>query len=325
MYRLDLTLPFPSSRRRMSNQRPFVFLVLLFSGHWSLCQSDIRIVDSIQVLGNKHTERMVILREFDLEPGDTLSQQELNDIMAQSKARLESTFLFTRCQILQIPDSVLLNHCRIQVIVIENWKEVHKLHSKAFEIYKNDGRLNELLKYPNEQDTWGDFIEAWAGFKLVTGNSFVYAKMIEGGNNNGKPYELYVLPAQYMYILADIQRFPPTIAGYQLNYGPLWDFSKQEILQDKYFNPQWNTTGNQLYGQSPLMAAAKNLTRSNEAKTAAVASFQNGGPAGVLFMNDDRFDPMSGSQQAQALKKECFDMADSYTCVLGYMKQEKIW
>jgi hypothetical protein len=25
------------------------------------------------------------------------------------------------------------------------------------------------------------------------------------------------------------------------------------------------------------------------------------------------------------LKKECFDMADSYTCVLGYMKEEKIW
>jgi hypothetical protein len=25
------------------------------------------------------------------------------------------------------------------------------------------------------------------------------------------------------------------------------------------------------------------------------------------------------------LKKECFDMSDSYTCVLGYMKQEKVW
>jgi hypothetical protein len=25
------------------------------------------------------------------------------------------------------------------------------------------------------------------------------------------------------------------------------------------------------------------------------------------------------------LKKECFDMADSYTCVLGYMKQNKFW
>ena len=25
------------------------------------------------------------------------------------------------------------------------------------------------------------------------------------------------------------------------------------------------------------------------------------------------------------LKKECFDMSDSYTCVLGYMKEQKIW
>ena len=25
------------------------------------------------------------------------------------------------------------------------------------------------------------------------------------------------------------------------------------------------------------------------------------------------------------LKKECFDMADSYTCVLGYMIEQKIW
>ena len=25
------------------------------------------------------------------------------------------------------------------------------------------------------------------------------------------------------------------------------------------------------------------------------------------------------------LKKECYDMSDSYTCVLGYIKQEKIW
>lgn len=186
---------------------------------------------------------------------------------------------------------------------IENWKEMEKLHKKAFELYTGDARLNELLKYPNEDDTFGDFVEAWSAFKLITGNSFVYAKMIEGGNNSGKPYEMYVLPSQYMYVLADIQNFPATIAGYQLNYGPLWNFTKQEILQDKYFNPQWNTTGNQLYGQSPLMAAAKNLTRSNEAKTAAVASFQNGGPAGVLFMNDDRFDPISGTQQAQALKK----------------------
>jgi HK97 family phage portal protein len=183
-----------------------------------------------------------------------------------------------------------------------NLKELETLHKKAYEIYTGDQRLNELLKYPNEEDCWSDLVEQWCGFKLITGNSFIYGKLIEAGNNQGKPFELFALPSQYMAIIANINVFPPTRAGYQLYYGQMWSFDTKEILHDKYFNPQWGVTGGQLYGQSPLRAAAKNLTRSNEAKTAAVASFQNGGPAGVLFMNDERFDPTSGQQQAQALK-----------------------
>ena len=183
-----------------------------------------------------------------------------------------------------------------------NLKELETLHKKAYELYTGDQRLNELLKYPNEEDCWSDLVEQWCGFKLITGNSFIYGKLIEAGNNQGKPYELFALPSQYMAIIANINVFPPTRAGYQLYYGQMWSFDTKEILHDKYFNPQWGVTGGQLYGQSPLRAAAKNLTRSNEAKTAAVASFQNGGPAGVLFMNDERFDPSSGQAQAQALK-----------------------
>lgn len=186
---------------------------------------------------------------------------------------------------------------------IESFRTLEQLHKKAFEIYTGDSRLNDLLTYPNGEDTFGDLVEQWCGFKLITGNSFIYGKLIEGGANNGKPFELYALPSQYMAVIANINVFPPTRVGYQLYYGEMWSFDTREILHDKYFNPQWNVTGNQLYGQSPLMAAAKNLTRSNEAKTAAVASFQNGGPAGVLFMNDDNFDPISGMQQAQALKR----------------------
>jgi HK97 family phage portal protein len=183
-----------------------------------------------------------------------------------------------------------------------NLKELEQLHKKAYELYTGDQRLNELLKYPNEEDCWSDLVEQWCGFKLITGNSFIYGKLIEAGNNQGKPFELFALPSQYMAIIANINVFPPTRAGYQLYYGQMWSFDTKEILHDKYFNPQWGVTAGQLYGQSPLRAAAKNLTRSNEAKTAAVASFQNGGPAGVLFMNDERFDPTSGQVQAQALK-----------------------
>jgi HK97 family phage portal protein len=185
---------------------------------------------------------------------------------------------------------------------ITNWQEVNELHKKAFEIYTGDSRLNDLLKYPNGEDTWGDLVEQWCGFKLITGNSFIYAKLIEAGANQSKPFELYALPSQYMAIIANVNEFPPVRAGYQLYFGEMWTFDPKEILHDKFYNPQWNVTGNQLYGQSPLRAAARTLTRSNEAKTASVAAFQNGGPAGVLFMNDDRFDPTSGTQQAQALK-----------------------
>jgi HK97 family phage portal protein len=192
---------------------------------------------------------------------------------------------------------------------VKNWKELSELRAKAFEEYNGDSRLNELLKHPNDEDSWADIVEQWCAFKLVTGNSFVYGRLIEGGANEGKPLSINVLPAQYMAIIANVEVFPPMVAGYQLYYGKLWSFDRREILHDKYFNPQWNITGNQLYGQSPLRAAAKVLTRSNEAKTAAVSAFQNGGPAGVLFMNDDRFDPISGASQAQALKKSVSEKA----------------
>ena len=185
---------------------------------------------------------------------------------------------------------------------ITNWQEIADLHKKAFEIYTGDARLNELLKYPNAEDTWADLVEQWCGFKLMVGNSYIYAKLIEFGSNQSKPFELFALPAQYMAVIADIEAFPPIRVGYQLYFGKLWSFTPKEILHDKYFNPAWSVTGAQLYGQSPLMAAARTLTRSNEAKTAAVSAFQNGGPAGVLFMKDSRFDPTSGQQQAQALK-----------------------
>ena len=186
---------------------------------------------------------------------------------------------------------------------VTSWKEINDLHKKAFEIYTGDARLNELIKYPNSEDTMADLIEQLGAFKLITGNAYLAAKMIEGGANMGKPYELYVLPSQYTGIIANVEVFPAVKTGYQVYFGRLWSYDVKEVMQDKYFNPYFTATANQLYGQSPLMAAARTLTRSNEAKTAAVASFQNGGPAGVLFMNDDRFDPTSGTQQAQALKK----------------------
>jgi len=186
--------------------------------------------------------------------------------------------------------------------LISDWKAVQELKNQSIEIYKNDARLNELLKYPNDEDTWSDLIEAWGGFKLATGNSYIYGKLIEGGANQGKPLSLNVLPAQFMSIVANVSVFPAVRQAYKLYYGVTYDFNKEEILHDRIFNPKWSATGLQLYGMSPLQAASKNITRSNEAKTASVANFQNGGPAGILFTDDLRMEGDTAVAQADALK-----------------------
>jgi HK97 family phage portal protein len=182
-------------------------------------------------------------------------------------------------------------------------KQLADLHMKALEPVKVGGRLTNLLQFPNENDSWGDIVEAYTAFKLITGNAYVYGKQIPVGINKGAPLGLYVMPSQYMSILANLNVFPVSPVGYQLYLQFTQNFNTQEILHDKYFNPNWNIVGNQLYGLSPLQAAAKVLTRSNEGKQAAVSNYQNGGPKGMVFVADDRYDPAQSVQEAQDIRK----------------------
>jgi hypothetical protein len=47
----------------------------------------------------------------------------------------------------------------------------------------------------------------------------------------------------------------------------------------------------------------------------------------IIWENVAQLEPQITWQytKKQTLKKENFDMTDSYTCVLGYMKSKKIW
>lgn len=182
-------------------------------------------------------------------------------------------------------------------------KAVEEMHAKALEPVQSTTRITELLERPNEQDSWADLIEAYATFKLITGNTYLFAKMIPTGLNANQPFELYTLPSQYMSIRTDLNAFPFVPVGYQLYMQWYENFNLREILHDKYFNPNWNIAGLQLYGLSPLKAAARVVTRSNEGKKAAVANYTNGGPKGLLFIDDTRYDPAQSVQEAIDIKK----------------------
>jgi len=121
VYRLDVNCCFLLFGRLVCVNSLSVFLLLLCSGFDLFSQTDLWVVDSVQVAGNDHTANLVILREIDLKPGDSLIQRQLDHVINQSRARLESTFLFAHCQIRQVTDSTRQNHCWIQVHVTENW------------------------------------------------------------------------------------------------------------------------------------------------------------------------------------------------------------
>ena len=185
-------------------------------------------------------------------------------------------------------------------------KEAKDIQHKALEpltkFNTRTGKWNELLKWSNEYETFNDLVSAGISYKLITGNKFIWANLLEAGANQGLPQELYMLPSQHMTILAKYG-FPVKTLGFQLNAGEIQSFPIEFILHEKFFNPEYDWQGGHLYGQSPLKAALRNLTRNNYAKQATAAKFENGGMEGVLFVNDQRINPEDGLTQAKEVKK----------------------
>jgi len=187
----------------------------------------------------------------------------------------------------------------------QQYKKAMQLKYESLEPLKNlnlqQDKLKQLMKYPNDQDTIQDHNRSLMGYKLLVGDYYEWGDTLPGGANEGIPNMLWCLPAHLINIKVDDSRFPSRPSSYELT---LWnqEFDKEDILHEKYWNPNWNINGEQLYGFAPLRAFLKNLVRNNAAKDASAALFQNKGLEDIIYMDDQRFDAEMGLQQAQALK-----------------------
>lgn len=187
----------------------------------------------------------------------------------------------------------------------KDWKKALSYKEDAMEPLTSfnlqEGKLKDLITYPNEEEvTWQDHITNNCGFKLITGDSYSYGNVLKSGANAGIPNTIDTMPAHLMTIkTTDV--FPPRAASYELMTFNQ-KFTKEEILHEKYWNPDWGIMGQQLYGMSPLKAALKNINRNNSAKDASTAKFQNGGVDGFAYFDDQRVDPDQGIEQLNALK-----------------------
>lgn len=145
-----------------------------------------------------------------------------------------------------------------------------------------NSELIRLLNNPNSAQSQDEFIEAYGGWMLLTGNAYLYMMSPDEGLNKGKPVEMYWLPAQFVEIIGGGMTEP--VAGYRVNLGHGYGtvIPAEKVIHFKYFNPGANTNGGQLYGQAPLQASLLSVQAGNEGYKALSKAYQNGAPAGIL-------------------------------------------
>ena len=164
------------------------------------------------------------------------------------------------------------------------------------------GAALKLLNNPNPFMSQNEFLEACMAFYLIFGNSYISADMPEFGLRAGKITRLDVLPPQWMEII--MGTFKEPIKGYRLTeaYEAEIDYSFEQVLHWKEFNPHYDIDGTHLYGMSRLRPLIKQVTASQAAYDSMVGAFQNMGAYGVLTIlgvkDGDKFidKPQTNSQ-----------------------------
>jgi HK97 family phage portal protein len=172
-----------------------------------------------------------------------------------------------------------------------------KLLRKNSMIELEDTELHELLNRPNPAQSYNSFITELIAFGLLTGNRYIYGIGPDTGVNLGKYSELYILPSQKMEIISGGLHQP--IKEYALQYNGTYKIPAEEICHIKDFNPYYDGSGSNLYGQSPLKAGLRSMTTNNEAVETGVKYLQNQTARGILTTQEE--DGIS-ELQAQQLK-----------------------
>lgn len=191
---------------------------------------------------------------------------------------------------------------RYKALPASNMEHRHMARVKALQPVQGH-RLNDLYANPNPLQSGSEYTEALITYKLITGDAYEWANMLDGGRNGGTPGEFWPLPSHLMRISTN-GAFPLNVAQYTLFDGQPRQFTPEEVLHSKYFNPNYSYTGMHLYGFSPLQAAWLNMQEDNDARDAAIEILQNRGPRKLIAVDSPAMtNPVQAKEQAGRLKE----------------------
>ncbi len=135
----------------------------------------------------------------------------------------------------------------------------------------------DILKSPNPASTLDDIIESFFIWYALSGNFYLYKARV----GDRAPVQLYAMPPAHTEILAGTWQEP--VKGFRIRNWFNDDMPAKDVIHVRSFNPsQSPSTGEGLYGQSPLMAARRTLTQNNDAVESNTAAFKNQGIQGML-------------------------------------------
>jgi len=175
------------------------------------------------------------------------------------------------------------------------------LRKRAFTELK-DTPLENLLNRPNPEQSFSTFLQELIAFGKLTGNRYIYGVKPETGPNSDKFGQLYVLPSQLVQIVSDGLLEP--VAGYRIIYNATVEVAPEDICHIKDFNPDYNSAGSNLYGQSPLRAGLRVLTANNEAVTTGVKYLQNQTSRGMLVDKEGTITQVQAQQLKQNFRRQ---------------------
>ena len=168
--------------------------------------------------------------------------------------------------------------------------------------------IQSLLDKPNFKNSWSQVVRDAIGFRMLSGNSFVWGVNPDPDSlNSGKPQAIWVLPSQNMQIWQDnafsgISHYSVDFAGGDGN-GSI-GIDADEVLHISAFNPEYDEDGSLLFGQSPLRAGYRTLLTANDSVLTGRSYLQNQGPQTLLTAQHGPDTPSFDAEQAKELKSQ---------------------
>lgn len=172
--------------------------------------------------------------------------------------------------------------CKKSVDRVEHAK-YNIYRTKALEFAEDSNELSELIKQPNQSQSWVELIELMRIFYFVQGEAFLYR---ETTDDSDIALSLHVVPANLMEPVFGGTLDEP-IQGWRLNLmnGHTRTLDAKDVFHIKMANPEYDSMGGQLRGMSPLQAGQKYLQLDDSSVKAWLNSTVNEGAKGLISPN----------------------------------------